>query len=240
MKAYKLKIELMGSDPLIWRRLIIPAGATFYRLYDAIQWSMGWFGNSLHEYHLYEFDLSAMNLIITNDIEAIEDHKLMQTRFKKKGDHKILDPFGEIERQLKTKVKAPSSIKIDDYIEKLGRFKYTYDFGDNWQHMITLETILDDYPFGYPALIAGQGDCPPEDVGGLDGYRDFLKVFNDTKHPQHKEIVAWAEEQRYRPFDLEDANYFLKSIKIQKTEWDKLGMGNGHYVLTGHELDKYR
>ena len=37
MKAYKTKIELTGSYPLIWRRVIIPAGATFNRLHDIIQ-----------------------------------------------------------------------------------------------------------------------------------------------------------------------------------------------------------
>jgi hypothetical protein len=54
MKAYQIKIELKGTQ--IWRRVIIPTGATFYRLYDTIQRSMGWMGESLYEYHLYEFD----------------------------------------------------------------------------------------------------------------------------------------------------------------------------------------
>ena len=37
MKSYIIKIELHGSDPLIWRRVIMPAGATFNRLHDIIQ-----------------------------------------------------------------------------------------------------------------------------------------------------------------------------------------------------------
>lgn len=239
MKAYKLKIELIGSEPLIWRRLIIPAGATFHRFSETIQRSMGWEGYFLMENHLYEFDLSVMNLIITNDGDAIEENKLLKVQYKKSGK-KILDPFGVIENQLKQSVKGPTSVKIDTYLEKIGQIKYTYDFGDNWQHLITLEAILDDYPFGYPALLSGEADCPPEDVGGLDGYREFLRIYYDHKHPQHKKTLAWAKEQLYESFDLERTNSFLKYIKIQKTEWDKLGMGNGHYILTGHELDKYR
>ena len=37
MKAYIIKIEFIDSKPLIWRRVIMPAGATFNRLNDVIQ-----------------------------------------------------------------------------------------------------------------------------------------------------------------------------------------------------------
>ncbi len=37
MKAYVIKIELIDSGPLIWRKVIMPAGDTFNRLHDVIQ-----------------------------------------------------------------------------------------------------------------------------------------------------------------------------------------------------------
>jgi len=37
MKAYQIKIEIQHSEPLIWRRVIMPADATFNRLHDVIQ-----------------------------------------------------------------------------------------------------------------------------------------------------------------------------------------------------------
>lgn len=37
MKAYQIKIELMESNPLIWRRVVIPADVTFKRLTDTIR-----------------------------------------------------------------------------------------------------------------------------------------------------------------------------------------------------------
>ncbi|MEI6506730.1 MAG: plasmid pRiA4b ORF-3 family protein [Planctomycetota bacterium] len=47
------------------------------------------------------------------------------------------------------------------------RFGYTYDFGDDWQHEIFVEALLDPDPeTHYPVLVAGKGACPPE--GGLD------------------------------------------------------------------------
>ena len=42
MKAYQMKIELIDSEPLIWRRVIVPAEITFKRLHDTIQFAMGW------------------------------------------------------------------------------------------------------------------------------------------------------------------------------------------------------
>lgn len=93
---------------------------------------------------------------------------------------------------------------------------------------------------GTDALLDGAGDCPPDDVGGIDGYYDFLKAYNNPKHRNHKKIVAWSKEQRYRPFDMAWSNTLLKMIKIRKTDWEALGLGGGHFQLTGRELDKYR
>lgn len=48
---------------------------------------------------------------------------------------------------------------------------YTYDFGDDWQHIIKLEKILPKEPgMNYPACLAGKRACPPEDCG-YAGYR---------------------------------------------------------------------
>jgi len=47
-------------------------------------------------------------------------------------------------------------------------YTYIYDFGDDWEHKITLEKFLDE-SIDTPALIKGQGACPPEDCGGAWG-----------------------------------------------------------------------
>src|SRR5207253_5176453 len=52
-----------------------------------------------------------------------------------------------------------------------GKFKYWYDFGDDWFHTITLEKLIPADPnTAYPRLIAARSRCPPEDVGGPWGY----------------------------------------------------------------------
>lgn len=75
---------------------------------------------------------------------------------------------------------------------------YTYDFGDDWQHTVTIEAVADADPaIEYPRYIDGAGRAPPEDVGGIPGFELFLDAMNDPKHEQHRELERWHG----RPFD---------------------------------------
>ena len=214
MKAYQIKIELIDSNPLIWRRVIIPADVTFKRLHDTIQFSMDWWDR-----HLYEFEFVKEKIRITNDEEAYGEYKFYQEKYKGKTLNKRNDPHGIITRILETTVRQPQTLKIDRYLEKYKVITYVYDLGDNWQHKIELEKVIDDYGLGYPTIIEGEGACPPEDVGGIPGYAEFLRVWNDPKHPEHEEMRQWGESQHYRPFDIAFLNNFIKScLKIKKVK----------------------
>lgn len=71
-------------------------------------------------------------------------------------------------------------------------FRYLYDFGDGWEHSIRIERIepaLADVV--YPRLLAASGRCPPEDVGGPWGYREFLEALADPTHERHGEMIEW-------------------------------------------------
>jgi hypothetical protein len=48
--VYELKIVLEGSSPPIWRRLQVPAFATFEDLHHVIQVAMGWDDQHLHKF----------------------------------------------------------------------------------------------------------------------------------------------------------------------------------------------
>lgn len=67
--------------------------------------------------------------------------------------------------------------RLVDVLEDLGTktLRYLYDFGDGWEHPIKIERI-DVALTGtlYPRLLEGTGHCPPEDVGGPWGYKEFL------------------------------------------------------------------
>ena len=52
------------------------------------------------------------------------------------------------------------------------RFTYEYDLNIPWRHEVRIEeNRLDPVPGKpYPACLAGDGACPPEDCGGPRGY----------------------------------------------------------------------
>lgn len=50
--VYLLKVELVGSDPLIWRRLQVPGEITLSLLHKVLQATMGWEDCHLHEFRI--------------------------------------------------------------------------------------------------------------------------------------------------------------------------------------------
>jgi hypothetical protein len=70
---------------------------------------------------------------------------------------------------------------------------YLYDFGDSWDHVIKLERWFENTDTaGLPLLLDAAGRCPPEDIGGPDGYAEFLAAISDTTHPRHAELAELA------------------------------------------------
>jgi hypothetical protein len=84
--------------------------------------------------------------------------------------------------------------RLVDLIKQKGRtFAYEYDFGDDWRHTITIEDSRYSNP-GLQAPLAcldGAGACPPEDVGGVPGYHEFLKALKDPRHAEHENYKEW-------------------------------------------------
>ena len=72
--------------------------------------------------------------------------------------------------------------------------EYLYDFGDGWQHVITVESLGGrwDGPAGQVRLLDAQHRVPPEDVGGALGYAAFLSAMADPAHPEHSAMRKWA------------------------------------------------
>lgn len=242
MKAYIIKIELEESDPLIWRRFIMPAGATFNRLHDVIQNVTNFqSGYPSLGYHLFEFDLAKENMIVTNNEEAYLEHqhykknkKYYEERLKTMSPDMIEFEKRHQER-LKIEVRKPAGLKIDDYLEKHKEIRYNYDFGDDWRFIIRLEEIVDDYYFGFPTLLDGAEIAPPEDVGGIHGFYKFLEAYQDSRHPEHKDVKEWAESMYFIEYDPERINNRLKALNYKKTEWDKINHERYNIIE-----DKYR
>lgn len=139
------------------------------------------------------------------------------------------------QERLKKDIRKPTGLKIDNYLEKYGQLDYLYDFGDSWEFLITLEKVVDDYYFGYATLLGGANDAPPEDVGGMSWFQEYLAIYNNPAHPDHESTVIWGNSLKFRRFDIDELNDNLKAISYKKTEWDKIN--HEHYRIIS---DKYR
>jgi len=87
-----------------------------------------------------------------------------------------------------------SKARLIDVLEDVGTrsLKYLYDFGDGWEHSIRIERITDAVPgMAYLCLIDAAERCPPEDVSGPWGYRDFLDAIADPNLQEHAERIEW-------------------------------------------------
>ncbi|MCJ7572493.1 MAG: plasmid pRiA4b ORF-3 family protein [Candidatus Thermoplasmatota archaeon] len=163
-KVYQFKITLRESKPPIWRRIQVPETYTFWDLHVAIQDSMGW-----SDYHLHEFEI-------------------MNPTTKRKVRMGI--PEGDFDQE----VLPGWNHKIADYFfMENKKSDYIYDFGDDWNHIIKLEKVLPcDKNTNYPICIKGKRACPPEDVGGVYVYENFLEIIRNPRHPEHKSMKEWA------------------------------------------------
>lgn len=95
-------------------------------------------------------------------------------------------------------------------------FTYLYDYGDGWEHRVTVEKILPPDPgLKSPQCLDGAHACPPEDVGGPPGYVEFLEAINDPKHEEHDSMLEWCGGS-FDPaaFNLDDINERLRQIKL--------------------------
>jgi hypothetical protein len=93
------------------------------------------------------------------------------------------------------------------------KFHYTYDFGDNWDHMITVEKIEPARSdVEYPICIKGKRNAPPEDCGGTPGYYNLIEILADPLNQEYSEMKDWVGED-YDPefFSIDDCNKQIKN-----------------------------
>jgi hypothetical protein len=91
------------------------------------------------------------------------------------------------------------------------RFGYNYDFGDDWEHVISVEkTLAPVAGQGYPACVDGKLHCPPEDCGGVWGYGELLEILADPNHPGRQGRLEWiGEDFDPEEFDVSQADQRL-------------------------------
>jgi hypothetical protein len=183
----QMKIELAEISPTIWRKFIVESSITLDDLHDVVQTVMGW-DNS----HLYSFEIMGQSYLSPNAVDEDSD-------------------FGNAEQRDTTKVKL-SQLSL----RKKSKLLYLYDFGDNWEHVITVEDIVPATENSkVPICLEGQRACPPEDCGSIPGYEDIVDAIKNPKKKESKELLEWLGEYDPEEFDVKEINSVLKPKKIK-------------------------
>jgi hypothetical protein len=204
-KAVQLRIVLELGKHSAWRRLLVPIDCSFTQLHRIIQRVFGWQDN-----HLYEF------FILDHRRRVQEDWGSNHPVFHPKGYLPIMNLVGdesalEFEYSYGIPRQLAHTAFLGDYVHDYRIMKYIYDFGDDWRHTIEIEgiTIFEDKNF--PFCLEGEGIAPPEDVGGISGYEQFLKVIANKDDPDREYMLAWAQNQWHTGFDLNLVNRWLRA-----------------------------
>ena len=138
-------------------RRIQTKDCTLDKLHEHIQTAMGWTNSHLHQFKIAG-QFYGDPMLLEDNFEAIEDS---------------------------------TATKVSKIVPKDGKqfkFQYEYDFGDGWEHEVLFEGILAaDAGVRCPRCVEGERACPPEDVGGIHGYQEYLKTLSDPNHANRKD-----------------------------------------------------
>jgi hypothetical protein len=155
-------------------------------------------------------------LLVPGDITLNRLHQAILAAFGWHGDHlHVFDTaygqFGHADRDLGHR--SNTSVTLEQVAPEIkDKIRYTYDFGDDWEHDILIEkTTPADPDVGLPACVGGRRAAPPDDCGGIWGYQYLIEILADPDHPEHQERLEWLgldDADQFTPdrFDLDKIN----------------------------------
>ena len=177
---YQLKVTLLGTNPPIWRRLLVPADLTLAQLHNVLQTAMGWDDGHMHEF------------------------RAGQRRF---GRPEPAGPFmsgPRVESERTVRLSA-----VFQRVEAKMIYTYdlgdNWEHSILLEKRLSPEPLTT-----YPICTDGQLACPPEDCGGIPGYYDLLDALADSSHPRHEELRDWiGDDFNPEAFSIDKVNRLL-------------------------------
>lgn len=203
VELYQLMIQMELCNHDIWRRIIIPSSATFYKLHKTIQSVFDWLDYHLHEFYLIEhpeeFTSDRPLYTYSRKLVIVDGTDLEVQNF--------LDPE-------KYEIRKDTDTLLREVFNENKMCIYNYDFGDDWNHVITLEKVISDGKDSKIALVDRQGKRPPEDVGGKSGFEEYLRIISDKNDPEYEKMMIWASGQEERDRTIDEINKQLRWISL--------------------------
>lgn len=187
------KIQIKGiTKPPVWRKVSVPSNFTFLRFHEVIQIAFGW-----GDYHLFEFKDKEWESNIRIAVPVEDDF---------------------FEPDFFADTKDSSKVKLSNIFgKKFHKLFYVYDFGDNWVHEITLESISNEKQ-KTAICLSGKGACPPEDCGSIYGYEEMKQIFatmpESEEADEYREWLGMDKGEIWdtEALDIEEINMLLKLI----------------------------
>ena len=146
-QIYSFKITLENVGVPVWRKVQVNSASTFLELHKIIQILFDWQEDHLHDFRVQKSNgIRQKNVIIESDEEASA-------------------PFDSLFFDDEQTYLSETEERLHDHflVEK-DQARYTYDFGDDWQHKIVLEKIIAPAEgTTYPLCTAAKNDAPYED-----------------------------------------------------------------------------
>ncbi|MBC7442848.1 MAG: plasmid pRiA4b ORF-3 family protein [Ramlibacter sp.] len=172
---FRIRVDLVGATPPLWRRLTLPSNLTLDRVNEVLQVAFGWTDSHLHRFSL-EFGRTMPRM------------------------QKILSPFDVADGADGV---PETELRLDQVLgKKDDKLRYTYDFGDGWEHLLKLEAIEPRQATDASVrAIAGRRHGAPEDVGGIYSYDNLLAAAADPEHPDLEDLEELIDELGLRDFD---------------------------------------
>lgn len=111
---------------------------------------------------------------------------------------------------------AAKNTKLRTLLDRgVRRLLYTYDMGDNWEHIVTVEAVREGKAgTKYPRYVEGERRAPPEDCGGTPGFEAFLEAVTDPRHPEHEDATEWHQGCYGKPFDPDEIDERDAKLRI--------------------------
>ena len=91
-------------------------------------------------------------------------------------------------------IEDASDYALCDLLAAGEEMTFIYDFGDTWRHTVK---VLECMEYGkeekqHIRLLDGKNACPPNDVGGIGGYKEMLKVIKEDPDSEEAwEYYTW-------------------------------------------------
>ena len=190
LSIYRFKVTLIDIKPAIWRRFEVHHAHSFQELHHILQTVMGW-----KTIHAYQFTIGNLMLTDEESAEMLRQH----------GSKNVFDA---------------AKILINELLTKRGQtFTYQYDFGDGWDHKITLEEIkrVDRLP-NFPRCLDGKRACPLENSGGTLAYCELLEILQDPTDIEYEELREWVGEN----FDPDAFSVATINLELEQSilDWE--------------------